>query len=319
MKEGFPMGVKANGKAADGAVAEMAISMAPQPLAPESATLLYAPGWQEVQAGDIAQGGQLTVQYDQGRLIGCQAYHDGMPAWDSSASIRFHPSGQIVSGPLVAHLSGPGGIQQVLDPPKPIPVAALVPLDAVQVELWFERHSIASEHCQVWDSRFGQNYWYGVARRGPTEQVGYRFGAIPRLDMVNVFTVGAEKRDGFPPPPTGGKVGTDLETLLHITVWVKNAAYAKNVWMDVHVFDGSDHLVHAETFTIPYCNGAGGGGDFFTFDGPVYQGTKATPGSVSPRPDARKIQFRVYYEVNDQLFTDAILYQETVSEDAVIG
>jgi hypothetical protein len=302
------MGAIANGRA-------MPVTTAPPP--PEAATLLFLPSWQEAQVGDIAQGGQLTIQYDQGRLFGCQAYHDGMPAWDSGATIRFHPSGQVVGGPLVAHLAGSGGNQQVLDPPASIPVDVAIPLDATRVELWFERHSIASERCQVWDSRFGVNYWYDVSRRGPLAQVDGRPGAIPNLAMVNVFTAGAEKRNAFPLPATGGRVGSDMETRLHVTVWVSNVAYTKNVWMDVHVFDAADALIHAETFTIPYENGAGGNGDFFTFDGMVYQGMRATPGSVSPRPDARILQFRVYYEAGGQVFTDAILHQRDVPEDAV--
>jgi len=41
-----------------------------------------------------------------------------------------------------------------------------------------------------------------------------------------------------------------------------------------------------------------------------------TPGSVQPRPEARKVQYRLYYEVNYQVFTDGILHHE-LQEDAV--
>jgi uncharacterized protein DUF6209 len=307
-----------NGKAARATVIERAVPMVVPSGTGESATLQYLTDWQETRQGDIAQGGQLIVQYDQARLSGCQAYHDGMPAWDSSATIRFHPSEQVASGPLVVHLSESGGSPHVLDPPQPVSVTASIPLDAAQAELWFERHNVASGPCQVWDSRFGQNYWYDVAPRGPTEQVIYRQGAIPDCGMVNVFAASAEKRNVFPQPPIGSRDGSDLRTFLHVTVWARNVAYAKNVWMDVHLFDGAGARIHAETFAIPYENVAGGNGDFFTFDGMVYQGTTATPGSVSPRPDARIIQFRVYYEVGGHTFTDAILHQQEVPEDAVI-
>jgi hypothetical protein len=43
----------------------------------------------------------------------------------------------------------------------------------------------------------------------------------------------------------------------------------------------------------------------------------ATPGSVQPRPDARKVQYRLYYDVNYQVFTDGILHQSELPEDAV--
>jgi hypothetical protein len=38
---------------------------------------------------------------------------------------------------------------------------------------------------------------------------------------------------------------------------------------------------------------------------------------VQPRPDARKVQYRLYYEVNYQVFTDGILHQNELPEDAV--
>jgi hypothetical protein len=42
-----------------------------------------------------------------------------------------------------------------------------------------------------------------------------------------------------------------------------------------------------------------------------------TPGSVQPRPEARKVQYRLCYEVNYQVFTDGILHQHELQEDAV--
>jgi hypothetical protein len=38
---------------------------------------------------------------------------------------------------------------------------------------------------------------------------------------------------------------------------------------------------------------------------------------VQPRPDARKIQYRLYYEVSGQVFTDGILHQQQLKEDAL--
>jgi hypothetical protein len=85
----------------------------------------------------------------------------------------------------------------------------------------------------------------------------------------------------------------------------------------VHVFDAADALLHSETLTLGYLEPAGGGGDLFVFDGKIYQGSMATPGSVSPRPDARLVQYRLYYEVSGQVFTDAILHQHELPEDAM--
>src|SRR5262249_60189720 len=130
--------------------------------------------------------------------------------------------------------------------------------------------------------------------------------------MVNVFGSSARKVNAFPTRPSGSREGSDLQTFLTVTAWVNNVAYAKNVWVDVHVFDGGDGLVQSETLTLGWAGAAGGDGGFSTFDGKVYQGSTATPGSVSPRPDARKVQYRLYYAGNGPVFTDAILPQPTV-------
>jgi hypothetical protein len=280
------------------------------------ANLQFQPGWNEVLIGDLAQGGQLKIDYDPARLTGCRRYHGGMPAWDIWGYVRLHPNGPLYKENMVRHLDGTPPKQQVLDPPMPKPLEVSVPIDATQVELWFNNTDIIM--CSAWDSRFGHNYWYDVSPRGPAQQVSYRTGAIPSLEMVNVFTVEVSKRNVFPQSSTGARIGSDLQTQLRLKAWVRNVAYTKNVWIDVHVFDGADTLTHSETLTLHYLEPAGGNGDFFSFDGKMDQGGVATPGSVSPRPDARKVQFRLYSEMNNQVFTDAILHQFELPEDALV-
>ena len=43
----------------------------------------------------------------------------------------------------------------------------------------------------------------------------------------------------------------------------------------------------------------------------------ATPGSVSPRPNAWLVQYRLYYAVEGKLYTDAILHQLELIDNAV--
>jgi hypothetical protein len=276
------------------------------------ATLSFFVGWREEQHGDLAQGGRLTIEYDPERTPICRRNHAGLPSWDLWGNVRFHPSGQLFSGNQVLHLEG--SPPRVIVPPRPIPLAVPVPADATQAELWFHNTDVFG--CSAWDSRFGQDYWYDVARHGPLQPVAYRLGAFPSLGMVNIIAEAATKRNVFPrrTPELAG--GSDFQTWLTLTAWVNNVAFTKNVWIDVHVFDAADALLHSETLTLKYREPAGGGGDLFVFDGKVYQGSMATPGSVSPRPDARLIQYRLYCEVNGQVFTDAILHQHEVPEDA---
>lgn len=144
----------------------------------------------------------------------------------------------------------------------------------------------------------------------------YRVGAIPSPEMVNVLEEKSGTKDVFPSDPVRSKVGTDLQTFLFVKAWVRNVAYVKNVWIDVHVFGtelrfgSEDALIHAETLPLHYSAPAEGGGDFFVFDGKIYQGSIATPGSASPKPRAEKIQYRIYYEVNKQVFTDGFFLHQ---------
>ncbi len=145
-------------------------------------------------------------------------------------------------------------------------------------------------------------------------------GAIPSLEMVNVFEGAVSKKNVFPRPLRGPRQGSDWQTFLAVKAWVNNVAYSKKVWVDVRVFDSGDDLIHAGTFTLRYVGPADclpGHGDFFAFEGKIYQGSTATPGAVSPKPEARKVQYQLYYEVNHQLFTDAILHQHDLLADAV--
>jgi hypothetical protein len=162
-------------------------------------------------------------------------------------------------------------------------------------------------------------YWFevgGAPPRIPAQPVSYRNGAVTRPDMVNVLEQSAAKVNVFPPPAGGGSPeGSDLQTMLKVTAWVKETTYGANAWIDVHVFDGDDRLIYAETLTLPY---TGFGSEFrYEFSGKVYQGSTATPGSVQPQPEARKVQYRLYYEVNYQVFTDGILHQHELREDAL--
>jgi hypothetical protein len=65
-------------------------------------------------------------------------------------------------------------------------------------------------------------------------------------------------------------VGKDLRTSLNVRAWVKNIAFAKEVWIDVHVFDRGTTLVKAATFGLPWEGSASGAGDVFRFEGEIY-------------------------------------------------
>jgi hypothetical protein len=249
-------------------------------------------------------------------LTGCRRNWRGAEVWDIEALVKYHPRGELVHGGLMEQIRT-GGVVTALSP-KRLEIA--VPSDTTQIEMWFHNFAEIGGRCDAWDSQFGENYWFEVAGPNPVEPqnpVRYREGAIPNPGFVNVLDQAATKKNVFPAPPNGPPVGKDLRTFLDVRAWVRNVAFAKEVWIDVHVFDRDAARIEAATFGLPWEGSAGGFADLFRFQGEIYRGLTATPGSVSPRPNAWLVQYRQYYAVEGKLYTDAILHQLELVDDAV--
>jgi hypothetical protein len=127
--------------------------------APVAATLGFLSGWQRTQDAPIRAGGWVRVLYALDRLPQCRGTHNGFPAWDIQATLRFSPGGQIVSG-TVRTFAATEGVPTNVAETAPLDVA--VPLDARAVEIWFHNFSGAGNGCEAWDSDFGQNYRFPV-------------------------------------------------------------------------------------------------------------------------------------------------------------
>jgi uncharacterized protein DUF6209 len=278
--------------------------------------LQFLPQWRQVQDAEIVRGGSLSVVFDPERLTGCRRNWRGAEVWDIEAIAKFHPRGDLVRGSLMQPVRTSGVITALLPKSFELPV----PSDATKIEMWFHNFADIGGRCDAWDSRFGANYWFDVAGlpwAEPRDPVRYRFDAIAGLDFVNVLNQSAMKRNVFPAAPTGSPVGKDLRTLLNVLVWVKNVTFAKDVWIDLHVFDRDGNRIEAATHPLHWEDSAGGAGDLFRFDGEIYQGLTATPGSVSPKPNAWLIQYRLYCRLEGQTYTDATLHQIELPDDAV--
>jgi len=280
------------------------------------AVLEFSPDWLQSQNGTILRGGTVVVKFAPERLSACRNSMRGAELWDIEAVAKFHPRGDLVRGSLIQHLSRDGIV--ATSAPRDLEVA--VPSDSRQIEMWFHNFAELGGRCDAWDSRFGDNYWFDVAGLEPVQlqdPVRYRDGAIARPEFVNVYDQTAVKKDVFPAPPSGPPVGKDLRTSLSVRAWVKNIAFVKEVWIDLHVFDRSATLIKAATLGLPWQGSASGNGDLFSFDDEIYRGSTATPGSVSPRPNAWLVQYRLYYAVEGNLYTDAILHQLELVDDAI--
>jgi Family of unknown function (DUF6209) len=286
-----------------------------------NAILRFETGWKQVLEGVITRGGRLTIEYSPNRLPDCRLLSHGALDWHIQGFVRFHPDGGITRGNLLEEVrAGHGPVTSH----NPIPLGVDVPRDTTQLELWFHSFSFIRGSCHAWDSRFGQNYWFEVVGPDPlqpNEPVRRRDGAVLGSPyFVNVIREAASKVNVFPRPAAGPRMGTDLRSFLNVSAWVRNVAFAKNVWIDLHVYDTDANRIGAMTLPLTWSGSQlllDEMGDVFRFEGEIYRGSNATPGSVTPRPDARYIQFRLYYEVSGTVFTDDILHQLDLPEDAV--
>jgi hypothetical protein len=145
--------------------------------------------------------------------------------------------------------------------------------------------------------------------------VASRSGSIVDPAIIRLSDDAAVKVNALPNRSGYSSGMSRMQTHLHVEVWLKNLTYAKNAWIDVHVLDGVGELLHAETLTLRYARPAGDGGDFFVLDHLLYYGSVATQGSIELRPDARTVQYYVYGEMGERVFSDGILHVCIVRPD----
>jgi hypothetical protein len=127
------------------------------------AVIRFLPDWRIIQEGDIRSGGKLIIDYDTGRLPNYRRQRREAVFWQVQIFVKFHPGGQLeVGSPLEPMRSGDHG--PVIGY-RPKPYALLVPPDALRIELWFytSDREIGGDS-EAWDSQYGQNYWFDVAR-----------------------------------------------------------------------------------------------------------------------------------------------------------
>ena len=206
------------------------------------ALLQFLPDWLQVRQGEILRGDSLAIEFAPERLTGCRRNWRGAEVWDIEALVRFHPRGELVHGDLMEPIRTSGVVTALF--PKRLEIT--VPSDTTQIEMWFHNFAEIGGRCDAWDSRFGENYWFEVGGANPVvpqNPVRYRHGTSPRPEYVNSLDQIATKKNVFPRPPNGPPVGKDLRTFLDVRAWVKNIAYAKEVWIDVHVFDRAASLI----------------------------------------------------------------------------
>jgi Family of unknown function (DUF6209) len=161
-------------------------------VAPTASTIEFLNGWQQVRHGAIVPGGTLSLDYALARLPECRGTHNGFPAWDTTAFVRFQPSGDVYEGSVRAFVSNQG---TPTNEAYSIPVTVDVPQDATSVEIWFRNASGAGMSCETWDSNLNTNYVFEVddSAPAPVKWAG---------DWGNGFSRECVHRDGISEPTT---------------------------------------------------------------------------------------------------------------------
>lgn len=123
------------------------------------ARLSFLSNWHEVRSGELRQGSQLILDYDLQRLPQCRGTHNGHPAWDTQAHLRFAPGGQLVSASVRRFVTNQGVPTTVAES---LPLEVTIPEDATSVAIYFQNYDGAGGSCSAWDSEFGANYRYAI-------------------------------------------------------------------------------------------------------------------------------------------------------------
>jgi hypothetical protein len=251
------------------------------------------------RTGQLHAGSQLIVEYDPARLVDANA-----GALEIVCHARFQPAGQEHSAtlqfPTSAALRAQGtahaGVFQTT-----------IPEQSTLVELWFERRGRAGP--DGWDSRYGQNYTFPVVDDGlpiPDQSVALRPEAIIDPGRIHVVYDAAAKAQ-----TTMGPSGSALQTELRVSAQISRPTELTTAWADIHVFDATSELIFRETIPLDKSTR--------TWSASVYQGSGGGSGAgVWSRPDAHTVQYRLYCQVGEQLFTDGVLHQFDVPPDAEI-
>lgn len=140
------------------------------------AQLEFSAGFRSTQQGALIQGGLATLRYDAQRLPACRGTHNGFPAWEVEAAVRFLPGGEVLRGFL-----------------RERPFTFEVPATATRAEVWFRNFTGAGSTCEAWDSNQGQNYGFSVEPRAPAKVAWVG-------NLGSSFSRDCARRDGVPSP-----------------------------------------------------------------------------------------------------------------------
>lgn len=279
---------------------------------PATSIVQFLPAWTELVSGQVRAGTNVLLEYDPTRLVHLAP---GELPREVVAYVRIHPGDRASTRSLFEQPQPGRG--QTLERAGPWVHELEIPEDTVRLELWFQ--VTGADGTIGWDTRYGANYWLDVLPANepssiPADSVAYRWGAVPRLDLIHVVSEHVTKHRTVASPHA-----LSIETRLFVQVWTAGSPGDRNVWLDSHVFDEGSHVVDSATLPLETMGPAESGGQFFVIDRPIHEGSSlVAPGSVGRATSeaVRKLQYRVYCEADAQTYTDGLLHQHDLPSDA---
>jgi CheY-like chemotaxis protein len=260
--------------------------------------------------GLLHGGERLRIEYDPARLV--LAGGDAKAITGVLCHLRFQPSGEQQNEVLLPQATVSSALAGA---PRPLVCELQIPSETRQVEVWFEGR-IAEETCG-WDSHYGQNFTFPVTDDGlpvPERSVVPRSNARIDARRVHVVEDAASKEQ-----VALGASGSRLQTALVVRAQVDQPSDLAGVWADVHVFDAMGELLHAVTVALEPNSQTQPAAALRLWDAEIYPGSGGASGmGVWSRPDAHTINYRLYAQMGEQLFSDGVLHQFDLPADTEV-
>lgn len=127
---------------------------------PVAASLDFSAAGTNSQRGALVAGGKGVIRFPLERLTTCRGTHNGHPAWNIEAFVRFLPSGDVVTG-TVRGFETMGGTPSNASAVA-VPFSFDVPKSAREAQVWLKNSTGAGSTCEAYDSNFGENFRFEV-------------------------------------------------------------------------------------------------------------------------------------------------------------
>ena len=171
----------------------------------------FSAAWQQTQRGALVAGGRGVITYALDRLPNCRGTHNGFPAWDVVAFVKFSPGGELVSG-SVRGFDSPSSVPSNSSA-KSVPFTFDLPKGATSAEVWFNNFTGAGSSCTEWDSNNGSNWRFTVEPKS--------FAAVQWVGNAGSSTTRACARaEGAP-----SSINLDSYLQQRACVWVESDVY----------------------------------------------------------------------------------------------